>query len=310
MNARRFTEAQALADLDPLTGLHNRRYFHETLAREVAPRPPLRPPARRCSSSTLDDFKAINDRIGHLAGDAVLAELARQLRVGRCAPPTSPCRVGGDEFGVILPESDGADAELLAARIAQRSRAAGRQSRTLDISAGVAECAGDDAVELFERADAALYRAKELGKARPSLPDGRGRTRERGDAFDGPRTHSGRPSGTGRVSDSGQSERSDGPAGDGPFSCARPGRTRCRRSPLSRRAAIDLGVSLGLAGFVRLDRCPTRGSPPKSTSRPPKSIELAVLADLLERLEQRLPLVAPRGRSARSGVMLDRAGTA
>ena len=68
-NARRFREARQLADLDALTGLHNRRYFHETLAREVAR-------AHRYNRNLaliifdLDDFKAINDRIGHLAGDA------------------------------------------------------------------------------------------------------------------------------------------------------------------------------------------------------------------------------------------------
>ena len=102
-NAQRFREARQLADLDALTGLHNRRYFHETLAREVAR-------AQRYNRSLalvvfdLDDFKAINDRIGHLAGDSVLAEAAERVRdVVRSADVA--CRVGGDEFAVILPES-------------------------------------------------------------------------------------------------------------------------------------------------------------------------------------------------------------
>jgi GAF domain-containing protein len=72
-NARRFREARQLADLDALTGLHNRRFFHETLAREVAR-------AHRYDRSLalvvfdIDDFKAINDKVGHLGGDAVLAQ--------------------------------------------------------------------------------------------------------------------------------------------------------------------------------------------------------------------------------------------
>jgi diguanylate cyclase (GGDEF)-like protein len=165
-NARRFIEARALADLDSLTGLHNRRYFHETLAREVVR-------ARRYGRQLalivfdLDDFKAINDRIGHLAGDAVLAEVsARMMSIVRSADVA--CRVGGDEFGVVLPESLGSEAELLASRIAHgiSSKPIG-DAGTLFVSAGIAELREtDDAVELFERADAALYRAKELGKAR------------------------------------------------------------------------------------------------------------------------------------------------
>src|SRR5581483_2299802 len=97
-NARRFLEARSLADLDALTGLHNRRYFHETLAREVGR---ARRYGRRLALILfdLDDFKAINDRIGHLSGDAVLAEVAqRMLSVVRSADVA--CRVGGDEFGV------------------------------------------------------------------------------------------------------------------------------------------------------------------------------------------------------------------
>ncbi|HEV2591539.1 MAG TPA: sensor domain-containing diguanylate cyclase [Gaiellaceae bacterium] len=165
-NARRYLEARALADLDALTGLHNRRYFHETLAREVGR---ARRYARQLALIVfdLDDFKAINDQIGHLSGDAVLAEVAeRMMSVVRAADVA--CRVGGDEFGVVLPESQAADGELLASRIAHAisHRPLGKAG-TLFISAGVAEMREtDDAVELFERADQALYRAKQLGKAR------------------------------------------------------------------------------------------------------------------------------------------------
>ena len=163
-NARRFREARRLADLDALTGLHNRRYFHETLAREVAR-------AQRYDRRLalvildLDDFKAINDRIGHLAGDAVLAETAERVRdVVRSADVA--CRVGGDEFAVILPESSAGDAEQLYRRLlaAVSSKPVGQAGR-LSLSAGIAELqSDDDPTGFFERADEALYRAKELGK--------------------------------------------------------------------------------------------------------------------------------------------------
>jgi diguanylate cyclase (GGDEF)-like protein len=143
---RSFREARQLADLDALTGLHNRRFFHETLAREVAR-------AHRYERQLalivfdLDDFKVVNDKIGHLAGDSVLAEAAERIRsVVRSADVA--CRVGGDEFGVILPESTLEDADQLYRRIqhAVSSRPIG-QAGTLYLSAGVAELRpADDAV--------------------------------------------------------------------------------------------------------------------------------------------------------------------
>jgi diguanylate cyclase (GGDEF)-like protein len=165
-NARRFREARQLADLDALTGLHNRRYFHETLARECARAHRYE---RKLSLVVfdLDDFKDINDRIGHLAGDAVLAEAAERVRdVVRTADIA--CRVGGDEFAVILPESSLEDADQLYRRIqnAVSSRPLG-QAGKMFLSAGVAELrAEDDPVSFFQRADDALYRAKEAGKGR------------------------------------------------------------------------------------------------------------------------------------------------
>jgi diguanylate cyclase (GGDEF)-like protein len=163
-NARRFREARKLADLDALTHLNNRRYFHDTLAREVAR-------AQRYDRRLalvifdIDDFKAINERVGHLAGDAVLAQLAERVRsVVRGADIA--CRVGGDEFAVILPESMLTDAEQLYERVrfAVSVRPTGPADR-LDLSAGIAELESqDDAVSFFERADEALFRAKETGK--------------------------------------------------------------------------------------------------------------------------------------------------
>ncbi len=170
-NARRFREARQLADLDALTGLHNRRYFHETLAREVARAQRYE---RRLALIVfdLDDFKAINDRIGHLSGDAVLAEVAERVRdVVRSADVA--CRVGGDEFAVILPESALGDADQLYRRLqnAVSSRAVSQAGR-LFLSAGIAELKPeDDATSFFERADEALYRAKESGKGQVVAAD-------------------------------------------------------------------------------------------------------------------------------------------
>jgi diguanylate cyclase (GGDEF)-like protein len=159
-------DVRQLADLDALTGLHNRRYFHETLARECSRAHRYE---RKLSLIVfdLDDFKEVNDRIGHLAGDTVLAEAAERVRdVVRTADIA--CRVGGDEFAVILPESSLEDADQLYRRIqnAISSRPLG-QGGKLFLSAGVAELrAEDDPVAFFQRADDALYRAKEAGKGR------------------------------------------------------------------------------------------------------------------------------------------------
>ncbi len=163
-NARRFREARLLADLDALTGLHNRRYFHETLVREVAR-------AHRYGRQLalvvldLDDFKAINDRIGHLGGDAVLAEAAERVReVVRSADVA--CRVGGDEFAVILPEAAGDSAQQLVVRIQQAvSSRPLVQAGRVRISAGIAVLQPeDDSISLFERADEQLYAAKQTRK--------------------------------------------------------------------------------------------------------------------------------------------------
>jgi diguanylate cyclase (GGDEF)-like protein len=163
-NARRFREARKLADLDALTGLHNRRYFHETLAREVDRAQRYQ---RRLSvvMVDVDDFKEINDRIGHLAGDAVLAEIADRIRqVVRSADV--PCRVGGDELAVIVPEVEVGQARQLVGRIqrAVSSQPIARAGR-VRVSAGVADLQPNDSpTSLFERADESLYAAKHAGK--------------------------------------------------------------------------------------------------------------------------------------------------
>ena len=168
-NARRYHEARRLADIDSHTGLHNRRYFHETLAREVARSQRYERPLAVIVFD-IDDFKTINDRFGHLAGDTVLGQVGERVR-GVVRSSDIACRVGGDEFGVILPESSLEEAEQLCERL--KSHIALHpipQAGRLQISAGIAGLrAQDDAVSLFERADDALYRAKEAGKGRIAI---------------------------------------------------------------------------------------------------------------------------------------------
>jgi diguanylate cyclase (GGDEF)-like protein len=174
-NARRYGEARKLAETDALTGLYNQRYFHDTLRREVTR-------AHRYERNLalivfdLDDFKAINDEVGHLAGDRVLAQAADRLREAVRSVDV-PCRIGGDEFAVILPESSADDADQLYRRVhsSMRGVALGPEGHSLHLSAGIAELEhGDTASSIFERADGALYRAKDHGKDRADIARQRG----------------------------------------------------------------------------------------------------------------------------------------
>ena len=167
-NARRYREARQMAETDALTGFFNQRYFHETLRREA-----LR--AQRYDRRLallildLDDFKSVNDRIGHLAGDAVLAQVAERLRNSIRSVDVG-CRVGGDEFAVIMPESTAEDATQLFQRMHDSWRPSRSRAGRVRISAGIAELRhGETAAGLFERADSALYQAKDLGKDRASV---------------------------------------------------------------------------------------------------------------------------------------------
>lgn len=165
-NAQLFAQVRLFAEFDALTSLHNRRSFDTLLRRETSR-------AQRYGRSLalimldVDDFKRINDRVGHLKGDEVLAEVGTRIR-GAVRSTDIAARVGGDEFAVILPESEREDAELLATRIVN---AVGAEPvpkvGALKISAGVADLGPEDsAKELFGRADAALYQAKEAAKVR------------------------------------------------------------------------------------------------------------------------------------------------
>ncbi|HEY7562071.1 MAG TPA: sensor domain-containing diguanylate cyclase [Gaiellaceae bacterium] len=168
-NALRFREARRLADVDLLTGLHNRRYFQETLARECA-RAHRYERGLALLMLDVDDFSAINDDFGHLGGDAVLAAVADRL-VTIVRQADVACRVGADSFAILLPEAGERDAEQLYNRIqfAVGSGSTGPAER-VRLSAGIAELRPeDDAVSLFQRTDEALDNAQLGGKGRVQL---------------------------------------------------------------------------------------------------------------------------------------------
>ncbi|MBI9077903.1 MAG: diguanylate cyclase [Desulfatibacillum sp.] len=156
---------------DELTGLSNRRYFNEVLDIELQRAKAHDKPVTLCMMD-LDFFKNVNDTHGHLAGDRVLAETGRLLRLSFRTHDLL-FRYGGEEFAVILPETD-----MLQARIAcERFResvagheidAKGHQVK-ITISIGIAHMEGAQALEareLIDRADHALYKAKDLGRNR------------------------------------------------------------------------------------------------------------------------------------------------
>lgn len=168
------TELERLAISDALTGAFNRRRFMEIADRELVR-------ARRYDRPLalvlwdLDHFKRINDGYGHLVGDGVLCEATRRAR-GVLRDSDALARYGGEEFLVLLPETSGLAAAALAERI--RAALAGEPLMTdrgpvsMSASFGVTERRDGDSVQtLIERADRALYRAKEEGRNRVCGPE-------------------------------------------------------------------------------------------------------------------------------------------
>jgi diguanylate cyclase (GGDEF)-like protein len=157
-------EYRAIAD--SVTGLYNRHYFETELAREVER-------GRRYGGFLslllldLDRFKEINDTRGHPVGDRVLQRVGSLIRLHVRAADV-PCRIGGDEFGVILPDSPSSDALFVAERIRASIESAfqqepiGGQQLHITCSGGVATLSPDLAAphHLFGAADEALYLAK------------------------------------------------------------------------------------------------------------------------------------------------------
>jgi diguanylate cyclase (GGDEF)-like protein/PAS domain S-box-containing protein len=163
------TRAQHLADHDALTGLPNRRLLEDRLTQALA----LSQRNRKQTAVMfvdLDRFKIINDTLGHAAGDLVLKEVAERL-VNQLREVDTICRMGGDEFVVVLPEiKRSSDAANVAVKILETvSQPFSVQDRELHITPSVGISVfpddGRDTDTLIRNADAAMYHAKETGRA-------------------------------------------------------------------------------------------------------------------------------------------------
>ena len=164
-----------MAITDALTGLYNRRYM-ETHVGTLVDQAVARAKPLSVLILDIDYFKSINDTHGHDAGDSVLQDFAIRIRKSIRGIDLA-CRYGGEEFVVVMPETDMAVATMVAERLRRRIASEpfpiqkGARSIDVTISIGIAGLnAGDDAAAVIKRADQALYRAKRDGRNRV-VPD-------------------------------------------------------------------------------------------------------------------------------------------
>lgn len=174
-------QAQARADaayektlLDALTSLLNRYGLQRALARELS-RARRYKRALSCLMLDIDHFKTINDTMGHPVGDLAIMQFASSLHDAMRGSDII-CRYGGEEFLVLLPETNLAGAATFAEKvrstIAARAFGEGEHSFTLTMSAGAAELQNQESGnDMIARADAALYRAKQLGRNRVEIAE-------------------------------------------------------------------------------------------------------------------------------------------
>jgi two-component system cell cycle response regulator len=159
-----------LAHVDPLTGLHNRRYAMPRLA-AIADRGRTSAQPFAVMVVDLDRFKLVNDCFGHAAGDAVLVEVSRRLR-GFCVDSGLLARIGGEEFLLVLPGIDGAEAEQRAAALchaveASPVRLADGTEIPVTVSVGLAigrPARNEEPEVVMDRADRALLKSKSAGR--------------------------------------------------------------------------------------------------------------------------------------------------
>jgi diguanylate cyclase (GGDEF)-like protein len=166
----RLAATERLTLIDPLTGVWNRRYLERAI-REQAKRYGRFGSQFALLVIDIDRFKRINDTLGHAVGDAVLTEVAHTIDGSIRADIDVLARFGGEEFVVVLPETDGPGAFAAAEKIRELMAeskfedAEGREV-SVTVSIGVAACPADGTVgqEVMARADSAMYRAKAAGR--------------------------------------------------------------------------------------------------------------------------------------------------
>ena len=166
-------QAERNAHTDALTGLGNRHWMRTMFEREVT-RTQHSKKSLCLMMIDVDHFKTFNDRYGHIAGDRVLAAVADALREF-LRPTDLVARFGGDEFAVLLPELKVNQARQTAERVRQQVAALSPPSLStaVTVSIGIAMRSGDDDVAtLVQRADAAMYQAKQGGRNRVAVAEG------------------------------------------------------------------------------------------------------------------------------------------
>jgi diguanylate cyclase (GGDEF)-like protein len=163
-NVSQETELLHLATHDALTGIYNVRYFNEVLSGAIGDG------KQALALVDVDDFKPINDQLGHAAGDAALITFANMIR-SELRPEDVFARLGGDEFAVLFTDLSAQEArerlDAVYARMMASPLRFDGATRPLTASAGLTElCPGDTAETFKRRADEALYEAKRQGKGR------------------------------------------------------------------------------------------------------------------------------------------------
>ena len=165
-----------MAITDQLTGLHNRRYMSRHLDTLIASAERAERPIAFLIMD-IDHFKAVNDTYGHDSGDEVLREFASRISANVRGIDLA-CRYGGEEFVVVMPDTDVDFAATVAERLRRSvesvpfaiSREPHNLNITISIGIAASEESGDTADALLHRADKALYRAKREGRNRVTLP--------------------------------------------------------------------------------------------------------------------------------------------
>ncbi len=161
-NANYYKELEYLSSSDSLTGLYNHRYFVKRLDQEID-RSKRYPKALCLMIVDVDDFKSYNDSFGHLEGDHLLKVVAKLLK-NSLRSVDIVCRYAGDEFTVILPETDMKGAHRIAEKILAATKSL-KLKQSVSLSIGISLCTPKmDRYDLIMKTDQALYQAKKEGK--------------------------------------------------------------------------------------------------------------------------------------------------